>query len=192
MLCQGRCDDPSYIIVHMVGSQTRQSCFVTVLLRWHQIIHGHGPARDGWLRVDQVPPARDRRRIGGLGTIDPHDIGMQAQRAVLESAASHCWPTQGVYIVISMCKLGVRWLEHHGLERAQIATQWSISPPTVTTPWKNVQCKINWIKRAEMGSFLPHYRIERRKDPLECCPVVASSVLDLCATISSNHSTQVR
>jgi DNA-binding CsgD family transcriptional regulator len=41
-----------------------------------------------------------------------------------------------------MRELEVLWLEYHGLERAQIAAQLSISPSTVTTHWKNVQRKL--------------------------------------------------
>lgn len=44
--------------------------------------------------------------------------------------------------VISIRELEVLWLEYHGLERAQIAAQLSISPSTVTTHWKNVQRKL--------------------------------------------------
>jgi DNA-binding NarL/FixJ family response regulator len=44
--------------------------------------------------------------------------------------------------VISVRELEVLWLEYHGLERAQIAAQLSISPSTVTTHWKNVQRKL--------------------------------------------------
>ena len=44
--------------------------------------------------------------------------------------------------LISVRELEVLWLEYHGLERAQIAAQLSISPATVTTHWKNVQRKL--------------------------------------------------
>ncbi|MDW8213950.1 MAG: LuxR C-terminal-related transcriptional regulator [Roseiflexaceae bacterium] len=41
-----------------------------------------------------------------------------------------------------MRELEVLWLEHLGLERAQIAAQFSIAPSTVTTHGKNVQRKL--------------------------------------------------
>lgn len=44
---------------------------------------------------------------------------------------------------LSVRELEVLWLEYHGLERAQIAAQLSVSPATVTTHWKNVQRKLN-------------------------------------------------
>lgn len=54
---------------------------------------------------------------------------------------------------LSVRELEVLWLEHHGLERAQIAAQLSIAPATVTTHWKNVQRKLG-LDRAGVRQWM--------------------------------------
>ncbi len=57
--------------------------------------------------------------------------------------------------VISVRELEVLWLEYHGLERAQIAAQLSISPSTVTTHWKIiVDPEICTTKRPGFGRMM--------------------------------------